>query len=44
MGLVEQAIAKAKRNGCQEEWYVLEVLAELIQAKELSDKCIELAR
>lgn len=44
MGLLERAIAKAYRNGCTEEWYVMEILAELIQAKELSEKCIELAR
>ena len=42
-GLLQRAIEKANRNGCQEEWYVLEILAELIQAKELSKKCIELA-
>jgi hypothetical protein len=44
MSIVERAIEKAKRNGCTEEWYVLEIVAELIQAKELSRKCIELAR
>lgn len=44
MSLLQQAIAKAHRNGCEEEWYVMEILAELIQAKELSRKCIELAR
>lgn len=44
MNLLSQAIAKATRNGCTEQWYVMEILAELIQAKELSDKCLELAR
>jgi hypothetical protein len=38
MSLLQQAIAKAHRNGCEEEWYVMEILAELIQAKELSEK------
>ena len=44
MNLLQRAIEKAKRNGYTEEWYVLEIVAELIQAKELSRKCIELAR